>query len=323
MDRRSSFSRTCCASLGPRVTKTGTVLDTTGFPIAPDGGNDPAVAFDGTNYLVVWTTSLGDEITGDIYGNRVSKAGAVLDGTGIPISTAAEARVDPAVAFDGTNYLVVWSDNRNSQSTQFAPDIYGARRQHFGTVLDSAGIPISTAANVQVAPAVAFDGTNYLVVWDNQTGTSSEPAVSKAGVVLDGTAIPISSSAGGQVDPAVAFDGTNYLVVWRDFRSGTSTDIYGARVTKAGTVLDSTGIPISTSAGSQTDPAVAFDGTNYLVAWTDNRSGSSTEIFGTRVTKAGTVLDSTGVLVRDLRRHAGAGVRRHELPRHLDRHTFG
>ena len=79
---------------------------------------------------------------------------------------------------------------------------------------------------------------------------------------------PAMGHRGLQWAPELAFDGTNHLVVWMDERSG-NWDIYGARVSPAGTVLDPGGIPISTAALGQASPAVAFDGTNYLVVWTD------------------------------------------------------
>src|SRR5207249_3978893 len=120
--------------------------------------------------------------------------------------------------------------------------------------------------------------------------------VSPAGSVLDPNGIAISLAANNQASPAVAFDGTNYLVVWQDFPGGTYFDIYGARVSPAGTVLDPAGIPISTAAGDQLSPALAFDGTNYLVAWTDPRSGSY-DIYGARVSPAGTVLDPSGLAI--------------------------
>src|SRR2546421_11792365 len=72
-----------------------------------------------------------------------------------------------------------------------------------------------------------------------------------------------SPAPGDQLQPAVAFDGTNYLVIWDDTRSG-GHDIYGIRVTPAGQVLDSGGIPISAAPSDQDQPAVAFDGPNYL-----------------------------------------------------------
>jgi hypothetical protein len=43
-------------------------------------------------------------------------------------------------------------------------------------------------------------------------------------------------------------------------------------------------------------PRVAFDGTNYLVAWEDERSGSQ-DIYGARVTRGGVVLDPAGFLI--------------------------
>ena len=47
-------------------------------------------------------------------GWRVSRAGVVLDRSGIAISTALRQQTEPAVAFDGAAYLVVWKDrNRN------------------------------------------------------------------------------------------------------------------------------------------------------------------------------------------------------------------
>jgi len=149
---------------------------------------------------------------------------------------------NPVLAFDGTNYLVAWDDSRSGSGL----DIYGARVSPAGDVLDPSGIPISSAARDQAYPKLAFDGTNYLVVWDDGragpfTSGIYGARVTTAGSVLDPAGIPISTAQGGQARPALAFDGSNYLVAWYDGRSGCC-DIYGARVTPAGAVLDPNGI---------------------------------------------------------------------------------
>jgi MYXO-CTERM domain-containing protein len=47
-----------------------------------------------------------------------------------------------------------------------------------------------------------------------------------------------------------------------------------------------------TGSSTQTSPVVIFDGTDYVVAWTDDASGSAARV-GARVTRTGTVLDTT------------------------------
>ena len=113
------------------------------------------------------------------------------------------------------------------------------------------------------------------MVWrDNRNSTSDIFAalVSPNGEVLTGPGFSVSTAPNEQSDPSIAFDGTNFFVAWTD-RRGVSLDIYGARVSPGGGVVDVGGKAVSTATGPQAVPAVAFDGTNYLVVWSDTREG--------------------------------------------------
>ncbi|WNG36094.1 hypothetical protein F0U61_22300 [Archangium violaceum] len=278
---------------GARVSGTGTVLDISGIPIstAANNQNSPAVASNGTNSLVVWQDTRGGG-SADIYGARVSNTGTVLNTSGILISNAVNAQEDPAVSYNGADFMVVWQDYRSGTNY----DIYGARVSGMGVVRNPSGIPISTATNNQKTPALAREGTNCLVVWqDTRSYDIYGTRVSSIGTVLDTSGILISTSASYTATPAVAHDGTNFLVVWQDQSHINSPNIYGARVSGTGTVLDASDISISRSANGQYTPSVAHDGTNFLVVWLDYRGGYSA-IYGARVDETGTVvLDTSGI----------------------------
>jgi hypothetical protein len=280
---------------GTRVSADGEVLDPQGIVISTgaNGRFNPAVAFDGTNYLVVWQDYRYDNY-GDIFGARVGTDGVVLNPGGIIIAFASKEQLYPALAFDGTNYLVVWQDKRSGSW-----DIYGARVSVSGTVLDPIGLILVPATGDQGLPAIAFEGTNYLMVWHDARSGSRDiygSRVSVSGSVLDGSGFIISAAANHQDNPAVAFDGTDYLVAWQDMRNGPNYDIYGARVTVVGAVLDTAGMAISTAASDQYSPAIAYNSAGYyLVAWQDNRNGPYSDMYGARVAPSGTVLDPTGL----------------------------
>ena len=283
---------------GTRVSFNGAVIDTLGIAVSSYvdayGQWSPAVAFDGTNYLVVWTDERNDDC--DIYATRVNQSGMILDPDGIPISTDTNEQYSASVTFMDTNYFVVWADKRNLTTSY--TDIFGARVNQSGLVLDPAGIPISNASYDQQSPAITFGGENYLVVWqDNRNGLTNKDIygarVNHSGVVIDPSGIIISDTSHNQEFPKVAFDGANYFVVWHDERLGPP-DIYGTRVSNTGMILDPSGIVISNAAESQESTSVAFDGRNYLVVWQDRR-GTSYDIYGARVNQVGNVLDPFGI----------------------------
>jgi hypothetical protein len=249
----------------------------------------PSVAFDGTNFLVVWHDWRRD-YPNYIYCARVSPAGVVLDPAGIAIAPVREEWVQTAVAFDGANFLAVWEDVGDSS----AGDIQGARVSPAGMVLDPGGFHVSASPERQLHPAIAFQSPNFLVVWDDWRDGIRGTRVTPAGVVLDPDGIIIATTSDGIADPDVASDGTNFLVAWVDGRTGDDYDIYGARVSEAGVVLDPDGIRISLDEESQQSPAVAFDGTNYLVVW---YGMTDQDLRGSRVSPAGGVLDTNDIAI--------------------------
>ncbi len=318
-----------------RVTESGQPLDGTGIPVAVgvEQQVNATVTFDGSNFLVVWEVR-HSYLAADIYGARVSRTGTVLDPGGFRISLANANRAHPAVASDGSTSLVVWQDSHLSNLSTWptAPprpsphgppppppppppdfDIYGARVDQSGAVLDPGGIGVSTAGAHQVDPALAFDGTNYLVAWsdariDNYADVYGA-RVTPGGSVLDSAGNPIATGQGNpQQQPAVASQGGQWLVAWQDDRSGESSvdDIYAARVAASGTVLDPDGIAISAAPYSQWSPAAAFDGMNYLVAWRDARGENQRfDLYGGRVNSTGSVLDPDGLVFSAIGTHEG------------------
>jgi hypothetical protein len=189
---------------------------------SPDDQTNPAIASDGTNFLVVWIDMRNrDSSWFDVYGARVSASGEVLDPGGIPICTNVSAAYYPAVAFDGANYLVVWSDDRDQSTGDPRLEIYGARVSPGGAVLDPNGIQI-THGEVAFQPTIAFNGTVYLVAsytWEhngNRGTTLLGVRVTPAGEVWDTEELILHQSESSGVDyPAiVASEGVDWLVVW-------------------------------------------------------------------------------------------------------------
>jgi hypothetical protein len=179
-------------------------------------------------------------------------------------------------------------------------DVVVSRVSQADDVLDPGGLDISNNMWFQSYPDLAFDGTNYLAVWEDgrNGGGPSEifgTRVTPEAVALDPAGIPISTGVGGPFAPAVAFGGANFLAGWTDNRD-FQWHLWGSRISPAGTVLDPDGFAFNTLGFDDRDLAIGFDGTNYLAVWTDNPNQDA-EIYGTRIAQEGTILDPNRIHV--------------------------
>ena len=91
-----------------------------------------------------------------------------------------------------------------------------------------------------------------------------------AGVAAAHGARVVSDAPFDQTKPAIAFDGENFLAVWQDTRdipTDTSANIYACRLTPSLDVLDSAGILVAGTREEDYAPAIAWGGSDYLIAW--------------------------------------------------------
>jgi hypothetical protein len=269
------------------------------------GPRKAAIAFDGTGYLAVLEREEDPAAghTGSLVAVRLSAQGVAL---GPPATVAAAtdalpAASAPALAFDGARHLLSFVRRTSDALYRISGVFVSASTGE----ADGAEFPIAEAPGYQSSPAAAFDGSAFLVVWNQdpwpgQTHGVVARRVDTAGSLLGSGTIDVYVAAGALGDrPAVAFDGANHLVLWSDL-----ADIRANRVSPAGELLDgsasSGGIAVTAAPGStRVLPALAwFDG-EYLAAWLASSSPGIFEgLYGARISPAGAVLSPGSAGIR-------------------------
>ena len=114
------------------------------------------------------------------------------------------------------------------------------------------------------------------------------------GGLLGGT-ITISNPLGYQTDAAVTAAGATFYVVWQDNRAG-NYDIYGGRVSTAGARLDGHGIKVVDDARDELHPDVAWNGSNFLVAFNFVYSATDTDVQARPVNSSAVAIGSREII---------------------------
>jgi hypothetical protein len=189
------------------------------------------------------------------------------------------------IAAGGGVLLAVWQEVTANGA------VLSARRlSPEGTLLDGESILV-TGSPVGYAPdpRVAWDGTRFLVVWQERVigETTSYMRVVGRRIDIDGALLDAepfvicdvdTATLSPEPNPAVAGLAGRFLVAWTDARvSEDAADIYAALVDGADPVVDpADGFALASAGVALGRARIASDGTGFLVVWQQDESTSLT-----------------------------------------------
>ncbi|MBW2730844.1 MAG: exo-alpha-sialidase [Deltaproteobacteria bacterium] len=239
----------------------------------------PEIAIDSGHIYVAWQQ-----------GASINVARAALATT--PLSFADEATLssqpgkEPKVATDGGGVvLVVWEDLRAPLSA-----LRGSRSTNWGASWPSDGVRIDNDVvdGDSVDPVVAFrPGGRAFVAWaDTSRGAHDIYTNSSAdgGATWGAVAQRVSGGVAGAVTSssprlAVSATGSRVYVAWEDLRDGTQRDVYVNQSLDDGVTWN---VPdarvdeaLPAGASDAREPQLCIAGSQIVVAWVENRSGSA------------------------------------------------
>jgi hypothetical protein len=170
--------------------------------------------------------------------------------------------------------------------------------------LDSGGFDISTDPRGQSYPSCASDGADFLVSFNShRCDTTAEDIyaarVSAEGVVLDSNGFPVCTASEHQARSQASYGNGNFLVLWHDGRNFDSAgyDIYGARITPSGIVLDPDGKRITYFSYQENLPNLAWGTENFLAIWEAGDYGGDWNIFGEFIDTSGAGVGSDSLVI--------------------------
>lgn len=288
-------------------------LDTTGcYTLRDPGGlqingaagaqTAPSVAFGGQTSLVVWEDHRKTSES-DIYGAVVDTAGRATPAAGVAIATGPGNQQRPRVATNGKKYLVAWIDwwHLGYEVSGRLVDLAGKASGKSFPIADG------TSSNLKVLPAVASDGTDFVVLWDECDNATARCAimgrkVSAKGIAMGSAPFRVSQAGNSYQGPSLVHDGKHYLAAFHSCAStGTACqpagDVYGVLLGQDGKPLASPGqVAISATSSAESYAVVApRPGGGFVVAWLDEPDSKRGVIRAARLDAAGKLLDPTPI----------------------------
>ncbi len=253
-----------------RFAPSGPASETATIPSEPVAIT-PTALFRGSGWEIIWSAgSPGhpaldlstDVSTFDLFSATLD---AALSPSGLRrIASARNAQIDPAAASNGSEIFIAWTDARLGSSTdsswnaRFTGDLFGGR---MAEIASTGGDLLAKGIAEQRAEGVAVLGETIRALWveeeDDDDTRLLTRAFSRNGEPLDEIR-PVAKNSRGRI----ASSGSQFAIACSD----SGGDVFVVRITPDGSLSRSDIAAYDARYGGRA-PAIASDGTDFLVAW--------------------------------------------------------
>jgi hypothetical protein len=245
--------------------------------------SDPSVVWTGAGYGMAWQKLLGGD-NWEIYFARFDATGAKI-GSDVRVTSAANSSLCPSLVWTGTEYGLAWHDGRDGNW-----EVYFARLDDQGVKIGG-DVRVTNATNSSQNPSLVWTGSEYGLAWHDGRDANWEVYFTRLddqGVKIGGD-VRLTNATNSSQNPSLAWAGTGYGVAWHDGRDA-NWEIYFARVDADGNKVGDD-VRITDALQSSQSPSLAWNGSEYLVAWSDGRD-ANWEIYDARISAAGAKVGS-------------------------------
>lgn len=312
-------------------------FDANGLPLDPDARvvseeacfafhRGPAVASDGVGFYAVWEANGAVPDSGApfeaMYGRRIDAAGgaAALEqlAFNVGVGSCRYGLLGPTMAagVSPARFAGGWVSAFGCGGSIFFQSPVGVIRDFNSSPPLTQGVAAGYG-NFEPPPgtyslsaaSVATLGPDTL--WVSHAGTAASVSgpftyfVASTWTDSSGSTGPVAltgrrATVGGR--PSVSAGAAALLVAWSQGATDTAaiaTEIRAVRVTRASGSLDPDGgLLLATTSGHVSGgPAVAFDGTRWLVVWAERSGGTTSDLRAVAVSQDGTVVDASPRIV--------------------------
>lgn len=297
-DQRTALGVTAADSqdvFAARLDAAGRLIDRKPIVISNQANEQgvPRVSWNGRHWLVAFlTVRPGDARSEDLVAVRVAPDGAVVDAAPrvLRAQDGSKQISNLAVASDGSGWAVVWEEF-NAAGVR---GVEGVRVEGDGTVGISTPIWYDASNTYAHDADIAFAADRFLVTWARGSSELVALRVTTSLARLDAAPVRLNDYAfSGAERPSVAGNSADFLVAWHEMVNSTNSQVFAARVSREGAVLDPAGIPLGGATSGDLTPAAAWNGFEYVIAYTQG----DRNLYHQRVGADGRRIDAAPVLV--------------------------